>query len=134
MNMSRIKGKDTKPERKVRSWLHQHGFRFRLHRKDLPGTPDITLPKYKTVIFVHGCFWHRHDECRYAYTPKSRAEFWEKKFNENIERDKRNHEDLERLGWSVKVIWECESGDHEIILHRLNDLQGSTIKLRDEQG
>jgi DNA mismatch endonuclease (patch repair protein) len=82
-NMSRIRSKNTKPEIVVRSTLHKMGFRFRLHRKDLPGTPDIVLPKHNTVIFVQGCFWHRHQGCKYAYTPKSRAEFWEKKFAEN---------------------------------------------------
>jgi DNA mismatch endonuclease (patch repair protein) len=85
--MSRIKDRNTKPEIIVRKALHRLGYRFRLHRKDLPGRPDIVLPKYKTVIFVHGCYWHRHKGCKYAYTPKSRVEFWERKFKENSERD-----------------------------------------------
>ena len=104
-NMSRIKGKDTKPELLVRSWLHRNGFRFRLHVKALPGTPDIVLPKYKTVIEVRGCFWHRHPGCKFAYTPKSRIDFWNSKFKENIKRDKENDEILTFLGWRVIVIW-----------------------------
>jgi len=112
--MSRIKGKDTKPERKVRSWLHQHGFRFRLHKKDLPGTPDISLPKYKTVIFVHGCFWHRHAGCKFAYTPKSRIEFWDNKFRSTIERDLKKIKALEASGWRVLVVWECELADNAL--------------------
>jgi DNA mismatch endonuclease (patch repair protein) len=106
-NMSRIKSKDTKPELIVRSQLHKMGFRFRLHRKDLPGKPDIVLPKFKTVIFVHGCFWHRHKNCKYAYNPKSRKKFWKEKFERNIERDKCNQKKLSALGWMTVVIWEC---------------------------
>ncbi len=86
-NMSRIKGRNTKPELAVRSLLHRKGFRFRLHRKDLPGIPDIVLPRFMTIILVHGCFWHRHSGCRYAYIPKSRAEFWQEKFVKNVNRD-----------------------------------------------
>jgi len=108
-NMSRIKGRDTKPERIVRSLLHRLGYRFRLHRKDLPGRPDIVLKKFKTVIFVHGCFWHRHEGCKLAYSPKSRQEFWRNKFRENIVRDNKKHNDLQNLGWKVHVIWECET-------------------------
>ena len=93
-NMSAIKSKNTKPEIKVRKALHSMGYRFRLHKKDLPGSPDIVLPKYKTVIFVHGCFWHRHQNCKYASNPKTRREFWEKKFKENIERDKKTQKIL----------------------------------------
>lgn len=107
-NMSRIKSKDTKPEKILRSLLHRMGYRFRLHRTDLSGKPDIVLPKYRTLIFVHGCFWHRHKNCKYAYNPKSRVEFWQKKFEENVQRDKENQIELKKLGWIVKVIWECE--------------------------
>lgn len=107
-NMSRIKGKDTKPELIVRSLLHMMGYRFRLHRKDLPGKPDIVLPKYRTVIFVHGCFWHRHKDCKYAYNPKSRTSFWQNKFKENIERDNKKQAELKKIGWEVIVIWECD--------------------------
>jgi len=107
-NMSRIKGKDTKPEIIVRSILHKNGFRFRLNRKDLPGKPDIVLPKYQTVILVHGCFWHRHPRCKFAYNPKSRVKFWQNKFSENVERDKNVRKKLRRMGWKVIVVWECE--------------------------
>lgn len=107
-NMSQIKNRDTKPEIKVRSLLHRMGYRFRLHRKDLPGKPDIVLPKYKTVIFVHGCFWHRHKGCKYTYTPKSRTEFWKNKFDKNIARDKQVRKELKSLGWNVITVWECE--------------------------
>ena len=91
--MSRIRGRDTAPELLVRSALHRAGYRFRLHREDLPGRPDIVLPKYRTVVFVHGCFWHRHKGCRFAYTPKSRVAFWNDKFRRNVERDRRNARD-----------------------------------------
>lgn len=106
--MSRIQGSDTSPERNVRSVLHRMGYRFRLNRKDLDGTPDIVLPKYQAVIFVHGCFWHRHPHCKYAYIPKSRVDFWQKKFSENVERDRRSEKRLAGLGWKVIVVWECE--------------------------
>lgn len=108
-NMSRIKGKDTKPEIMVRSMLHRMGLRFRLHRKDLPGKPDIVLPKYRTVVFVHGCYWHRHLNCQYAYTPKTRQDFWRQKFERTVERDKENARQLCRLGWRVIIIWECQT-------------------------
>ena len=107
-NMSAIKSKNTKPEIAVRKLLHSMGYRFRLHRKDLPGSPDIVLPKYKTVIFVHGCFWHRHENCKYATTPKTRKEFWEKKFRENINRDNLNQANLSLKGWKIIIIWECQ--------------------------
>ena len=116
-NMSRIKSRDTSPELKVRSILHRMGYRFRLHRKDLPGKPDIVLPKYRAVIFVHGCFWHRHFDCKYAYTPKSNIEFWEKKFSKNIERDLRNKRLLQEQGWSVIVVWECQVNKQEFLEH-----------------
>ena len=107
-NMSAIKSKNTRPEIVVRKLLHSMGYRFRLHRKDLPGSPDIVLPKYKTVIFVHGCFWHRHENCKYASTPKTRKEFWEKKFRENINRDNLNQANLSLKGWKIIIIWECQ--------------------------
>lgn len=107
-NMSRIRAKNTKPEIIVRSLIHRLGFRFRLHVKSLPGKPDIVLPKYKTVIFVHGCFWHRHPSCKYAYEPKSRKDFWQKKFRQNVERHASVTKELRRLGWRVIVLWECE--------------------------
>ena len=114
-NMSQIKNMNTKPELTVRSALHRKSYRFRLHRKDLPGKPDIVLPKYKIVIFIHGCFWHRHKCCKYAYTPKTRTDFWQQKFINNIERDKRKSKQLENLGWKVFVIWECETKTNEIL-------------------
>ena len=108
-NMSRIKDRDTKPEMVVRSLLHMMGYRFRLHRKNLPGKPDIVLPKYKSIILVHGCFWHRHEGCRYAYNPKSNIKFWNNKFRNNVQRDYITKTDLQNLGWNVHVIWECET-------------------------
>lgn len=107
-NMSRIRGKNTKPEVMLRSLLHRQGFRFRLHAADLPGKPDIVLPKYRTVIFVHGCFWHRHEGCPNSTTPKTRAEFWRDKFQRTVERDRQKQTQLERTGWRVLTAWECE--------------------------
>lgn len=107
-NMSAIKSKNTKPEVEVRKLLHSMGFRFRLHKKDLPGSPDIVLPKYKTVIFVHGCFWHRHQRCKFASNPKTRVDFWNKKFKDNIERDIKVRKELENLEWNCLIIWECQ--------------------------
>ena len=119
-NMSAIKSKNTKPEIAVRKLLHSMGYRFRLHRKDLPGSPDIVLPKYKTVIFVHGCFWHRHENCKYASTPKTRREFWEKKFRENINRDNLNQANLALKGWKIIIIWECQlKGDKRKLIRDL---------------
>jgi DNA mismatch endonuclease (patch repair protein) len=109
--MSRIKGRNTKPELAVRSLLHRMGYRFRLHKADLPGKPDIVLSRYKTITFVHGCFWHRHKDCRFAYTPKSRTEFWLKKLESNVIRDIQVKSDLELLGWRVITVWECELRD-----------------------
>lgn len=107
-NMSRIKGRNTKPEELVRKYLFSKGFRYRKNDKRLPGTPDIVLPKYKTVIFVNGCFWHGHKECRYFVHPQNNAEFWETKINANIERDRKKAEQLSELGWCVITIWECQ--------------------------
>ncbi len=121
-NMSAIKSKNTKPEIAVRKLLHSMGYRFRLHKKDLPGSPDIVLPKYKTVIFVHGCFWHRHQNCKYASNPKTRREFWEKKFKENIERDKKTQEKLKNLGWKTNIVWECEVKNREILILKLEEI------------
>ena len=107
-NMSRIRGKDTKPEELVRKYLFAHGFRYRKNDARLPGKPDIVLPKFKTVVFVNGCFWHKHEGCKYFVWPKSNAEFWEKKIESNIVRDERNYKRLEDLGWRVLIVWECE--------------------------
>jgi DNA mismatch endonuclease (patch repair protein) len=107
-NMSRIGGKDTAPELKLRSLLHRAGFRFRLHDKKLPGCPDVTLKKYRTAIFVHGCYWHRHSGCAKATTPSTRTEFWTSKFEGTIARDRKTTRLLEADGWKVQVVWECE--------------------------
>lgn len=123
-NMSRIKGKDTSPEIRVRSTLHQMGYRFRLHRADLPGKPDITLTRLRLVVFVHGCYWHRHPGCKYAYTPKSKVEFWTDKFTKNVERDQRNATSLLDLGWQVAVVWECETKCKKALIKLMDDLLG----------
>ena len=106
--MSAIRSKNTDPELRVRRHLHRSGLRFRLHDARLPGRPDIVLARYRTVIQVHGCFWHRHDRCEFAYTPSSNRRFWTKKFRENVERDARSERQLRELGWRVIVVWECE--------------------------
>lgn len=106
-NMSRIKGKDTKPEMLVRRYLHAKGYRYRLHVKDMPGKPDIVLPKYRTVIFIHGCFWHGHKGCKYYVVPKTRTEWWLNKINRNIENDKKAIKTLKKEGWKVIALWEC---------------------------
>ena len=107
-NMSQIRSKNTKPELAVRKYLFAHGFRYRLHRKDLPGKPDIVLPKYNTVIFVHGCFWHGHENCKYFVVPKTKTEWWLKKINRNKELDTESIEKLKRDNWKVIVLFECE--------------------------
>lgn len=119
--MSKIKGKDTKPEKIVRSLLHSMGYRFRIHRKDLPGNPDIVLPKYKTVIFIHGCFWHGHD-CKVSRVPKTRTHYWIDKFEKNRSRDRKNILDLKQTGWKVCVIWECQTQDFKKIENRIISL------------
>jgi len=106
--MASIRSKNTRPEKIVRSWLHRNGYRFRIHRKDLPGSPDIVLAKYRTIILVNGCFWHRHNGCNMAHEPKSRAEWWNEKFQKTVNRDKSNVAELEKLNWHVCVVWECE--------------------------
>jgi len=106
--MSRVRGRDTGPERIVRSMLHRLGFRYRLHDPGLPGRPDLVLPKYRAVVFVHGCFWHRHRGCRRAATPKTNTQFWRRKFQKNRMRDERNRRKLSALGWKVVLIWECQ--------------------------
>lgn len=107
-NMAAIKGKNTKPETIVRKYLFSEGFRYRKNDKRYPGTPDVVLPKYKTMIFVNGCFWHGHEGCKYFVWPKNNEEFWRKKITANIERDRRDFSQLEALGWNVIVIWECQ--------------------------
>lgn len=105
--MAGIRGSDTSPEMKVRRLLHRHGFRYRLHQKSLPGRPDLVLPRYRVCIFVHGCFWHRHPGCRYASTPKTRPEFWQTKFDQNVTRDTRIKAELLASDWRVIELWEC---------------------------
>ena len=118
-NMSRIKGRDTKPEMFVRSLVHRMGYRFRLHRKDLPGRPDLVFPRVRKIILVHGCFWHMH-ECRYgAVVPKTNGEFWRIKRISSVERDSRNKRALEGDGWQVLVVWECETGDTDALSKKL---------------
>ncbi len=107
-NMSRIKGKDTKPEMLVRRFLHAQGFRYHLHDKKLPGKPDIVLPRYKTVIFVHGCFWHGHKGCKYFVVPKTRTEWWLNKINGNVANDVKAVKALKKMGWRVILLWECD--------------------------
>ena len=109
--MSRIRSRDTTPERVVRSVLHRLGFRFRLHGRKLPGRPDVVLSKHGVVVLVHGCFWHRHSRCRFAYTPKSNLPFWLRKFEENVARDRRTSKALRSDGWKVVTVWECETAD-----------------------
>ena len=117
--MSRIRGRGTKPELIVRRIAHRLGFRFRLHRKDLPGCPDIVFPRHRAVIMVHGCFWHRHPGCKHASSPKTRESFWKKKLEDNVARDSRNETALRELGWRVMVIWQCETKDREAVAARI---------------
>lgn len=117
--MGKVRQKNTNPEIVVRRLLHRLGFRFRIHRNELPGTPDIVMPKYKLCIFVHGCFWHRHLGCRLATTPKTNAEFWREKFEKNVERDAAAHLALKNAGWRSEVIWECETRDQVALERKL---------------
>jgi len=117
--MSHVKGRDTRPELLVRSLVHRLGYRFRLHRRDLPGCPDLVLPRHQTVILVHGCFWHQHPGCRRATMPATNREFWQAKLSGNAERDRRNQAALTTLGWRVLVVWECETRDVEALRAQL---------------
>lgn len=120
--MSSVKQRHTKPEMIVRSLLHQLGFRFRLHREDLPGSPDIVLPKFRTAIFVHGCFWHQHKNCSKSRRPSSNQDYWNTKLDENISRDKRKEKELSKLGWRVVTIWQCEIRNLETLTKKLKKL------------
>ena len=117
--MSRVKGRDTKPEMLVRSFVHRMGFRFRVQRRDLPGNPDIALPRHRKVIFVHGCFWHGHKGCPRSKRPTTNKTFWNKKLDGNIERDKRFRGKLHRMGWKVLVVWQCDTRKPEKLLAKL---------------
>lgn len=112
--MSGIQGKNTKPELLVRKYLHSRGLRFRLHAKELPGKPDLVFPKYKVVVFVHGCFWHRHPRCKFAVVPASNVEFWKQKLDSNRERDQRNNRSLKAYGWRVLTVWECQLDERHL--------------------
>ena len=127
-NMSRIKGKNTKPEEIVRKYLFLQGFRYRKNDKRLPGTPDIVLPKYKTVIFVNGCFWHGHKDCRYFAWPKNNADFWKTKIEANIARDERKKVELEKKGWRVLFVWECDIRNKETRAEKLNNLKKEIVE------
>jgi DNA mismatch endonuclease (patch repair protein) len=119
--MRKIKGKNTKPELVVRRALHAMGLRFRLHSPNLPGRPDIVLPRHRVAIFVHGCFWHRHSGCKKSTSPRTRAEFWREKFEQNIARDARNVDGLVAYGWRPIVIWECETKNSDDLVRRIVD-------------
>lgn len=124
-NMSRIRARDTQPERTVRSALFKAGLRYRVDVHDLPGKPDIVLKRYRTVVFVHGCFWHRHPGCKLAYTPKSRNDFWEAKFERNVERDREVETQLRQAGWRYLVIWECEVRDDSQLQALIREIKSS---------
>lgn len=113
--MRAVKSKDTTPEIKVRHILHRAGYRYRLHRNDLPGKPDIVFPSRRTAIFIHGCFWHQHPECHHAARPASNSDYWNRKLNRNIERDKKHIAELEKAGWKVLTLWECEIKERDIL-------------------
>ena len=121
-NMSRIRGKDTKPELSLRSLLHRRGYRFRLHDPKLPGRPDLVLRKHHSVVFVHGCYWHRHPGCKKATTPKRNRDFWLAKFDANVKRDRCAVDELESLGFRVITIWECQSSEEHVLERKLRPL------------
>lgn len=123
--MSAVRGRDTKPEMVVRRLLFSMDYRYRLHRKDLPGRPDVVFARRRKAIFVHGCFWHRHGGCRKTTSPKKRAEFWTEKFDRNVERDRRVEDQLAAMGWSSLVVWECETNAPERLASRLRSFLGS---------
>lgn len=122
--MAKVRGKNTRPELLVRRKVHALGYRFRLHRRDLPGTPDLVFAGRRTVLFVHGCFWHRHPGCRLASTPKTRVAFWEAKFAANVERDRQKEGELRATGWRVGVVWECETRKPALLCERVLEILG----------
>jgi len=119
--MRRIKSRDTKPEILVRSLVHRMGLRFRVHKKDLPGNPDIVLTRHEKLIFVHGCFWHGHKRCPRSKRPTTKKPFWNKKLNSNIQRDKRMRRKLRQMGWKVMIVWECETRDLDKLIVKLKN-------------
>lgn len=121
-NMSRVRSKNTKPELLVRASLHRMGYRFRLHVRQLPGIPDVVLPRYKALIFVHGCFWHGHSNCKGGNIPKTRAQFWQNKIFENVSRDKRVYSELQETGWRIAVVWECTLKNKEATTNAFRNL------------
>jgi DNA mismatch endonuclease (patch repair protein) len=123
--MAKVRSENTSPERMVRSLVHRMGYRFRLHRKDLPGKPDIVLPRYKKVIFVHGCFWHQHEGCPHAARPTSNTEYWNRKLDRNTIRDRENLHKLEYLGWRALIVWECETRNQEQLVEKLKGFLAS---------
>lgn len=123
-NMANIKGKNTAPELAVRRLLYGLGYRYRIHGSRVSGSPDVVFPGRKKVIFVHGCYWHRHPGCKYATTPKSRPEFWQRKFDANVLRDKKNMQELARLGWTSLIVWECETRDMSELEEKLTVFVG----------
>lgn len=130
-NMSQIKGKATKPEEMVRKYLFSKGFRYRKNDIRLPGKPDIVLPKYRTVIFVNGCFWHKHEGCHYFVWPKNNAEFWKRKIEDNVKRDNQNNQLLAQMGWKVLNVWECELNKqifHDTMTKLIVEIVGPNVK------
>lgn len=123
--MARIRSRNTRPEMAVRRLLHAMGLRFRLHRKDLPGKPDIVLPRHRLAIFVHGCFWHQHENCRLASKPKTRTEYWEPKLAANIQRDARAADTLVGMGWRVEIVWECDARQPDRLASRIDAIAAS---------
>lgn len=140
--MSRVRGKNTKPELVVRSLVHRLGYRFRLHRRDLPGSPDLIFPRLRKAVFVHGCFWHRHAGCPRMTTPKTRAAYWDAKFKRNVERDEEVLNTLRAAGWSVLIVWECETKDLDLLEGKLQSFLRSgedisnpkQVRLASDQG
>ena len=126
--MSRVRSRDTTPELVVRQFLHGNGFRYRLHGKNLPGKPDLVFPRFRTALFIHGCFWHRHSGCPRATTPKTREEFWLEKFKRNQRRDHENQIKLKELGWRVLVVWECEVQTSKSRVRRLEILRDELVQ------
>ena len=122
LNMSRIRSRDTSPELRVRSLLHRSGYRYRLHVNNMPGTPDIVMPRYRTVVFVNGCFWHRHPNCRYSTTPKTNVDYWQQKFERNVKRDLNAYDILRQDGWTVLIIWECQTRDQDCLSTLLKEI------------